>query len=292
MGGLLKMVQNLEFMQQDPLAELQIPMQMIFPTVLAISKISEKVEDEARKYRQTWGNANARTARSEKKQSDLQKPDRQEVSKMEKETSTYSLVYFNPETKNAEIVEGSVSLAYEDETEQVIEEALGQRSALGMYSLIATPLIREQVDERMMQEIMDRIKIESPSPFGGGAPVRVTYESLSPKIMEEYGEKIIALEIAEKRKMSMEERLAAQIHIVGEVLKNFDLPKKDTREAIMALPPLSRARTIAIFRKKRISRKVVRDLLLKDLQFLKAVKQKVGAMRVQDILRVVLKIKK
>ncbi len=66
MGGLLKMVQNLEFMQQDPLAELQIPMQMIFPTVLAIGRMDEKLKDQAQKYRDTWEDTKAKPGRSEK----------------------------------------------------------------------------------------------------------------------------------------------------------------------------------------------------------------------------------
>lgn len=283
----------LEFMQMAPLAELQIPMQAVFPTVLALNedRIMERNLEAAGKSKQAWEDVKAPVRKSEKEQSRTNKPEKQEIAKSDRETNTYSLIYFNPESKKAEVVEETVTINYEDEAQQVIEEALGQRSAYGIYSHIASQLIIEQIDERRLQEILDKIKIESPSPFGGGAGVKVSFEGVSPKLLQEYGDRIVALEIAEKRKLNLEEKLAAQVQLIDELIKNLDEPHPDSRQLAGKLPPLSRERTLALFRKKRISKKEVRDLLLKDLQFLKAAKEKVGAMRVQDILKVVLKIK-
>ena len=316
MEQILKMLTSnpMEFMQQSPLMDLQVPVQSVFPTVLALppdmakdslARYRQNIEDQKpapAKKEDTKGalgpqvapmETAVETARTAKKSSDFQKPEGQEVVKADMETRTYSLVYYNPESKRAELVEESVSISYEDETEQAMEEALGQRSAYSAFSLIATPLIREQVDEQMLKEIMDRIRIEAPSPFGGGAAVKVEYTSLSPKLLEEYGEKIIALEVAEKRKANVEERIAAQIVVVDAVVKALEQPHANIHKVVEALPPLSRERIVALYSmKKRVQKKTVLELLLKDKQFLSALRVRISAMRVGDILEVVRKIKK
>jgi hypothetical protein len=296
MGNLLKMLsaQGFDFMSQAPLEELQLPAASVFPAIIAITltKADEKAKDSMAAFKNAMDDTGNKASRSEKTPSTMQRPANQEVAKESMEKRSYSLVYFNPESKKAEVVEEEASIAYEDETEQVIEEALAQRSAQGAYERVANPLIRECVDERLLQEIMDKIKLESPSPFGGGAAVMVNYEGLSPKLAEQYGDKLIAIELAEKRKLGIEERLAANIQIVDETIKHIDVPHADVRKELIALPPLSRARALALFRKKRIQKKVLRDLLCKDREFLKALKSRFSALRVQDILKVALRIEK
>ncbi|VVB98309.1 Uncharacterised protein [uncultured archaeon] len=286
--------QGFNFMGQAPMAELQIPPASVFPAIIAIQmeKIDEKVRDSMALYKKAVEETGKGVSRSEKSSAHMQKPEHQEVAKSDMETRSYSLIYFNPESRTAEVVDEDVSISYEDETEQVIEEALAQRSAQDAYERVANPLIREHVDEQLLKEIMDKIKIESPSPFGGGAAVTVSYEALGPKLLEQYGEKIIALELAEKRKLSIEERLAAQISVVDEAIKHLDSQHADVRKVVAELPPLSSARAIALFRKKRIQKKVVRDLLVKDLEFLKAFKGRFSALRVQDVLKIALRMKK
>lgn len=297
MGDVLKMMEKqvLEFMGLNPLVELQVAAKDVFPAVLALqeTEMRETQEEAGTKLAKAYAETRQYVEKVEKHTSTLQKPAKQEVAKSEVETSTYHLVYFNPETKKAETVEGSVSINYEDETQQVIEEALGQRSAYAAYSFVAAPLVMEHVDEQLMQEIMKKIKIESPDPFAGGAPVQVHPEVLSKKLLEQYGDEIIALEVAEKRRASLEERIALQIMVVDSVVRKLEFGGQNTRKLVEALPPLTKARTLALFRKnKRISRKQVRELLEKDLQFLGAMKTKVGAMGAGDILKAVLKIKK
>lgn len=296
MSEVLKMLEAAEFAQQAPLLELQLPLKSVFPTVLALAEEGlKRMSEEVRKYKDNIEqiSISGKALRKAEKSYDItQKPAGQEIAKAEVETHTYLLVYFNPETKKAEVIEGKIILTYEDETQQAIEEALGRRSANAAFELVAAPMIREHIDERMLQEIIDRIKIESPSPFGGGAAVKVSYEGLSPKLLEQYGEQIIALEIAEKRKLTLEEKLAAQIKVVDEVVKQIENPSVQPRQALKALPPLSKARMLALFRKKRIQRRQLKELLLKDRMFLGALKKRLSAMRVGDILRAVLKMKK
>lgn len=293
MGGLLKMMEGFDFSHQNPMAEIQVPMNSIFPTVLAMisESMAQNLQGNALKSKQLWDDTKAYVSKTEKSTNPTQKPDKQEVARSDKETSTYALVYYNPETKQSEVVEGSVSINYEDETEQAIEEGLGQRSTYGMYSLVASQLIREEINEQKMQEIMERIKFESPDPFGGGTAIKVNYEGLSPKLLEQYGDQIIALELAEKKKGELVDRMAAQIRLVDELVKNLGKQDSDARKLVAKLPPLSRERMLALFRKKRISKKIVKELLLKDEMFLAAAKEKMGAMRIQDILKVVMKIK-
>ncbi len=174
----------------------------------------------------------------------------------------------------------------------MIEESLGQRSTYGIYSFVASQIIRQEIDEVRLQEILNRIKIESPPPFGGGSAVKVVYDG-NPKMKQEYADIIAALEIAEKRRLTMEEKLAAHAQMVDEAVRNLQLRGSDAHTLVQALPPLTRERTLAIFRKnKRTPKKEVQQLLMKDLFFLKASKEKMAAMRVQDILKVMLKIKK
>lgn len=278
------MLNAFDFMQQEPLAELQISKSAIFPAVLALPKINEAL-DETKKYTQAWAEKKSAISETKKHSTQIQKPE-----KSEKETTTYSLVYYNPESKKTEVIDESITLNYGDEIQQTIEEGLGQRSALGMYSLVATPIIKQEIDELKLKEILDKIKIDSPSPFGGAAPIIITQDVLSPKIIEKYGEEIIALELAEEKKLSIEERLTAQIQVMDEAIKNFDLNSKDSAKFVnlAELPPLTKARMIALIKKKKISKREIKSLLLKDIYFLKAVKQKIGVMRIQDIFSVVL----
>ncbi|MFA5077417.1 MAG: hypothetical protein WC488_03240 [Candidatus Micrarchaeia archaeon] len=363
---------EVEFRLLNPMVELSVPVQSFFPTMLAINAelMAEKTKEAGLKMHKLVENTKGFVGKSERQQSSFQKPDKQEIAKGETETKTYCLVYFNPETRKSEIVEGEVSLQYEDETQQVIEEGLGQRSAYNIYSYIATPMIKEYVDEAVLREIMDKIKIESPDPFGGGSavivahedikgqvaekkegeakaeaakaqtvhsaqleiksaaavrqaeivavqpaiappiqvknekmdgkkaeivavhPIKINYAALDKKTLEKYGEKIIALEVAEKRRIGVEEQLSTNIVVVDSVVRKLELPGADRQKLVEALPVLTRARVKGLIRKnKRTTKKQIRDFLLKDSQFLRAVKTKVGAMRVTDIFKAVLKLK-
>ncbi|MBU0586556.1 hypothetical protein KJ780_03520 [Candidatus Micrarchaeota archaeon] len=198
MDPILKMLENekFKFSQQNPLADLELKPAAVFPTVLAI-----RHEEEMSKILSGKKIAN----KTSKTIGAVSKPQGQEIDKKEMETTTYSLVYFNPELKKADVIEGSVSLAYEDETQQVIEESLGQRSAQGIYSHVASPIIREGVDEVMLQKIMERIKVESPDPFGGGAAVQIAGKKHELDTIEEFGDKLICFEIADQRKKTVED---------------------------------------------------------------------------------------
>lgn len=292
---LLKMLEKntLKFIQLNPLVDLAIAPNAVFPTVMAFiqNEMSKKIKDAGAKLRKAEKKMEY-VSKHEKHKDLFQKTHIEENAKTDREFHTYYLVYFNPETKKADIIEGTVLLEYEDETQQVIEESLGQRSAYSIYSMIAMPLIREQVDEQLLQEIKDKIKIETPDPFGGGTPVHISSETVSKKIIEEYGDKIIALEVAEKRKQMLEEKMAAQIMVADSVVKKLESNNQNIRKLLEVLPPLSRARMLALFRKgKRISKKQIRELLIKDIKFLSAVKSKLSSMRAEDVLKTVLKIK-
>lgn len=295
MGNLLKMLQAFDFKEQNPLADLQLSVNVVFPTILALQelKMNEKMRDNAFKTKQLWSGTEAQFNKSQKIPDPVKKPNKQGIAKSDKETTTYTLVYFNPESKKTEVIAGDVSINYTDETQQVIEESIGQRSIYGMYDLITHPLIREHIDERLLQEMMDTIKIETAPSFGGGVGICITSEATSKKMIETYGDKIIALQIAEQKKFNLEERLARHIQVIDEVVKNIGQPGGNVCMKLAKLPPLSKERLLALSkRKKRISKKEVQEILLKDFQFLKAAKQRISAMRIQDIFSVFLKIKK
>lgn len=291
MHELMKIMNLFDFKYQTPLTELQIPMNSVFPTILAIfeNRLNENMREAICKNKQTSEETKEYISKPEKTSKQFGKSDKQNT---KSETNTYALIYYNPESKKAELIEGSVSLNYEDTTQQAIEEGLAQRSTYGMYSLIATQMIRENVDEQLMREIMARIKIEHPDPFGGGVARQVNYKGLNQKILEEYRDKIIAFEVSEKKKTELEEKIAVHIKLVDEIIIKMESQNSDVCELISKLPPLSKERMFTLFRKKKISKAQIITLLLKDNQFLKAVKEKINSMSVQDILHVVLNLKK
>ncbi|MBU0586683.1 hypothetical protein KJ780_04160, partial [Candidatus Micrarchaeota archaeon] len=94
----------------------------------------------------------------------------------------------------------------------------------------------------------------------------------------------------DQRKKTVEDRLAAQIQVVDEVVKELE-KKKNIKKELARLPPLSRIRMESILRRRR-NRGVVRNLLTKDLEFLGASKKIISGMRVLDVLRIALKLKK
>ncbi|MEW6528913.1 MAG: hypothetical protein AB1391_03420 [Candidatus Micrarchaeota archaeon] len=290
MDGLMRMLEGFKFGQQNPLAELQIPINSVFPTILAIieNKLSENMRDEIYKNKQLL--VETKNYFSQPEKTLVSKKIDKQIAK--NETNTYALVYYNPESKKAELVEETVSLNYEDTAQQILEEGLGQRSTYGLYSFIVAQIIKEQIDEPLLREIMARIKIEQPDPFGGGTAIQVNYAVFDKKTLEKYSSKIIALNDAQYKKAELEEKIAAHIELIDKIVENMQHTNSDMLELIMKLPPLSRERMLALFRKKKISKKQIVELLLKDNTFLKAVKEKTKLMDIIDILQVVQNLKK
>lgn len=285
MRPLLKMLKKneFEFSNQTPLIDLQLSMSTAFPTILAMQRynMDRAMYTQMYESEQAWKTTKAYFSSSERKS----KGDN-------RATKTYALVYFNPETKKAEVIEKTISLHYENTAQRVLEEAVAQRSAYEIYSHVATPIIRQHVDQALLEEILNKIKIESPDPFGGEVGVGITSKNISPALMSEYGEKIIAFQIAEKKRKKIEEEVLKQILVVDETIKNLEHPHHKIKNLISLLPPLTRERVLALYKKKKCTtRKEIHDFLLKDLIFLKAVKQKICALRVQDIVKIILKIK-
>ena len=290
MEALLKQMseERFKFSKENPLADLKLEMNAIFPAVLALKpEIGGKAAESA----SGWSNREHAVSKKDVESSSLQKPSGQEVSKKDIETTSYSLVYFNPETNKAEVVKGSVSLAYEDETQQAIEESLGQRSAHGIFLNIGGPLIKEKVNEDVLNEILRSIKLDSPDPFGGGTGVQIKTEKIAAGIVEKHGDQIIALEVAESRREAVEKKLDEHIIIVEDAIANLRKKGSKMPEILETLPPLTHERMIALCEKrKNMPKKEIVDLLERDTQFLKAMRNRVENLSISDILAVALKI--
>lgn len=273
-------LQKFDFSKLIPLSELKIKNNLAFPTILALHerKESEKIKElnilkdkiEAKERK----NQNL-TFNREKQRIDSTK------SQIEQETYSYSLVYINPELENAEIVENKVNLIYSDEIQRVIEESVGERNIYPVVSFIAKPLIRHYIDERMLQEALNKIKIEGPREFYGMSAIKIDRKD----------EKDIKKEIviAEEKKENIKNKIESQIVVVEEFSKNIE-EKSENKiiEEANKLPPLTKVRIIAMLKKK--DKKNLKEMLLRDLIFLKALKNKLKEATILDLIKILRKV--
>jgi hypothetical protein len=156
------------FMCHNPLGEVQLRTADMFPTVVAFIMdyvVSPKGASHSKD--------STPSQKIEVQQSKASSTSKQETAKADTERTSYALVYYNPELKKAEVVEGSVSITYEDETEQAIEESLAQRSAYDLYNHVVAPMMVEKINLEMIHEIESKTKIEPAPPFSGGSAVKI-----------------------------------------------------------------------------------------------------------------------
>ena len=197
------------------------------------------------------------------------------------------------------MIQEDVSLKYSDYSspeQKAVEESVSQKSTYPVYSLVTSPLMRTKVNPYILEAVLSRIEVVSPSPFGGGAPMSLASpeEKAAMREIADDGTaaEIVAVEAIREladRKAAVEKELDREIVALEEAvqaLQETDAPEKKIMEK---LPPLSRARFQALLRsKKKVERTLLVDLLLLDAEFLVTFRKslaKAGLRKLADILK-------
>jgi hypothetical protein len=222
-------------------------------------------------------------------------------------TTSFSLVYYNPEMGEVQVIKNEVSshisdyaqkekpgqpAPYAAQTAMALDQSVGQKSTCPLYMNVATPLAMQVVDPVKLEIALKKIEIESPKPFGGTTGVIVkpqVFDKVEHRIKKEGIEaEIVAVETLRE----VEQVRAETIHQVDLQIKQFehvieelevtDIPMSTL---IKELPPLSKERYMALLKEqKKIAETIVVDMLIADLEFLIAIKKGLRKMSLRDLL--------
>jgi len=188
----------------------------------------------------------------------------------------YSISYYDPESGKTEYIQKNEHIRITDPSEKVIERAMASNSLYPVYDFIAQPLVVKQVDPVKLQQILDSREYGTPPKFGGPAVVKQDVKKSEIVAYEK------AAELAILRKEEEEKKTLQEIITFDAVIRNIE-KGEDIEEVLSKLPPLSRARYLLLLRKKKISRKMLLKMLLKDLNFLNGIRKKLIMFSIDDL---------
>ncbi len=206
-------------------------------------------------------------------------------------TRTYTITYYNPETQKTEVIKEKTDIKVNDYAQAMIEESIGVASTYPIYRYVGAPIMREEIVPWKLKQILSEREYGTPPPFGGGAAVssvvaveRGRKEAEIAKKMEE--DIKAALKEAIVRKEKSEVEIVEEMILLEEAVEAIR-EGEDIDKALERLPPLSRARYIAALRRKRLGKKAIVDMLLRDISFLKRLKKKLETFTLEDLLNMV-----
>jgi hypothetical protein len=222
-----------------------------------------------------------------------------------------------PEVHKVELLESQKCVKVPDIAQQMIEESMGLRSTYTLYKYIAMPLCRTETDPLKLKEILNNREYGTPPDFGSAGVVKMNQQKEEAKaeiVAKEKEVRNAAIEVAyckektekdtkgivvanrdnmrnaiievvyrkEKTEEEIEHEIAVLEHVVQVITEGGSMKK-----SIEELPPLTRARFLAAVQKMGLDRKVVVQLLVKDIAFLRGIKKKMEKFSVKELLELV-----
>ena len=218
------------------------------------------------------------------------------------EVSHFALLYYNPVLKRTEVVVEDVTLKlseFKSPEQQVIEESVAQKSTLSIYSRVAAPLMYTKIDPYILDSVLKSIEVEQPKPFGGAAAVMLPKREITAKLDEiEKGgtpEEIVAVDAIremEERKANISKEIGKETIALETAIQALQETDKPADKLLEKLPPLSKARYLALLRKRKdIERILLIDLLILDAEFLENFKKKLKSMSIRELVKNIRKLK-
>jgi len=235
--------------------------------------------------------ASAETSKAKTESRDSSARQREGEKKISEEVRTYTLTYYNPELKKADVIEAKSELKMADAGKLAIEEAVGMRSIYPVYQFMGAPILGQQILPWEVDRILSELEYGTPPPSGAGAAVtpasRIAQSEAELEARKKRDEDVrVALSQLIVRKEQSELRMEEQIVVLEEVVaairKGDDLEKQ-----INSLPPLSRLRYLVALRKARVGRQLVVEMLLRDVSFLKSIKKTLETLGREDLVNLV-----
>ncbi len=211
--------------------------------------------------------------------------------KEDAQTRSYSITYYNPESEKTEVISEEAKINVKDLSKAMIDESVGTGSTMGLYNYIGTPIMKEEVVPWKLEQILAEREYGTPPNAGGGAavvPMRVIAQSEKERAIAIAHEEEIKAAVAE----SIIRKERSELEVVEEILLLEDAVEalrsgEDIEEVLNRLPPLSRARYLIALKRKRLSRKQIINMLLRDATFLKKLKKKLELFTLDDLLNMV-----
>ncbi len=291
--------QLFDFSQISPLLEQRMAMNQMVMPMLLLSNIQRQAELGMQQVSQSIAEMAEKEIREDRLSRSETKTSDSKTQLDSVENKSFALLYYNPELRKVEVVEESITLAnsaYSGQEQQAAEEAAGQKCMLGPYSMIAQPTLRTKIDPYILESVLSQIEVENPKPFGGGAAVHVpahTFTAVERKLQAEgLTEEIVALGAIKEmqaRKESLAKEMGREIIVLEQTVKALQDTDRKAEKILERLPPLSRARYLALMRsKKGLERTTIVDMLIADIEFLDAARKKLkgmGLRRLSDVIR-------
>jgi hypothetical protein len=217
---------------------------------------------------------------------------KEEMKEDKEQTSrTYNITYYNPETHKTEVLKAKTDIKVKDIAQTMIEESIGAGTTYPLYSFIGQPIIKQEIVPWKLKQILEEREYGTPPSAGGGAAVTPA------SITEEREKEIVAVkkhedEIREAISEAILRKEKSELMVVDEIILLEETVEalregEDINRVLAKLPPLSRARYIVALKKKKLSRKKIIEMLLRDASFLKKLKKKLGTFTLEDLLNMV-----
>lgn len=203
----------------------------------------------------------------------------------------YVIMYYNPETRKAEILEAAGPIRITDLPVRSVEESLAAQSLYPVYSFIAAPLLMEEILPWKLEQILSEREYGTPPPAASGAgivPVRRVELTRAELDVERKRAEVVRAAASRAVVHKEEAELAAgeEIVVLEEAVRAIRGGMSPER-ALEKLPPLSRARYLIALRRKRLGVQVLTQMLLRDSGFLKTVKKKLETLSLEDLANIV-----
>lgn len=205
----------------------------------------------------------------------------------ERETQqTYILTYYNPELDAVEKLATVSNIKIKDEVQKKIEESVGMHSGYPVYSLVTAPLMITVVDQNVLQKILDEREYGTPPLFHGPVKVKIGVGESKSSIVVVARQKKAKEALIEtlQRKEKAEAKIGEEIVIMETAIKAL---RKNEVRALERLPPLTRARFLEAYEKKKLSKAALMILLKRDISFLKEIKKKLQALSLEELIKLV-----
>ncbi len=294
--------QLFDFSQMSPLLEQRMLLEQMMAPMLLL-QIQRQAEMGYQQMSQAMAEESERSIREDRvSRSETTTSDKK--TKMESgETTSFSLMYYNPELRKVEMVEEKISIksdSYSSPEQQALEEATGQKSMYSPYSLIGSPIMMEKVNPYILESVLSKIEVDNPKPFGGASAVHIpnqAFATLEQKLQKEGAEEeIVALNAIKETQANKEGLVKAagkEILVLEQAIKALQETDRKEDRIIDKLPPLSRIRYMALLRKKAgLERTLVTDLLIADVDFLESMKKRLNRMNMREFFEIAKKFKK
>ena len=296
-----RMAQFFKFGQVSPLMEQMLLAQTLSAPILFLQK--KYAEEELYRMGQAMREEAEEGAREERTQAVTEGPEVKGGEHKETAATHFTLLYYNPELKKTEVIQEDITLKYSDYSspeQKAVEESVSQKSTFPVYSMVTSPLMRTKVNPYILEAVLSRIEVVSPSPFGGGAPASLTSPEERAAMQEIVDDgtaaEVVAVEAIREvadRKAVVEEELDKEIIALEEAVQALQETDTPEKKIVEKLPPLSRARFLALLRKrKKVERTLLADLLLLDAEFLVTFRKTLAKTGLRKLAEVLKKFKK